>query len=255
MYERDDPRGQGITLETPVRNDYFYGQLIHEETFRRVDRYLLRQNRLFTRLATGYGVVCGLGVDVLADGRRVVMAPGLAVDRWGRQVVVPRATEPVAIPEDVMASAVERAGDCPENACVQVLLCYHECPADPVPVYAGDCDVHDPCAPSTIQERYRLEFRDTAARRPRPGPRIPGLIRGGRIDYGVLAEWVTRGCRKLPADSCIALANLKVVEERGILHCPPDEADIAVRPILASNTVLTALILALLDHDDDHTTY
>ena len=64
-----------------------------------------------------------------------------------------------------------------------MVICYHECHGDPVPVRAGDCELDDPCAPSTMREQYRIEFRDECARRPRPRCHVPDLISGGSIDH------------------------------------------------------------------------
>ncbi|MBT1090326.1 hypothetical protein [Streptomyces sp. Tu102] len=243
-----DPRARTAALDTPLRNRYFHGRLMNVPTFELETEFFLRRSHLFTRLAMGYGVVCGLDVAVAGDGGRIRVDPGLAVDRWGRQVVVPARSEWLDIPRDVMESAVERAGSCREDAAVQVLLCYHECVGDPVPAYPGDCGDPYACEPSTVRERYRVEFRDKPARKPPPWPRVPGLVRDGRVDHEVLARWVSRGCPQPPADSCVTLADLKVeVDDKGVPHCPADRADIAVRPVMATNTVLTGLLVALLD--------
>lgn len=236
-------------VEAPLRNHYFHGRLMNVPTFELETEYFLRRSRLLTRLAMGYGVVCGLDIAVAGDGDSIRVQPGLAVDRWGRQIVVPERTDPLDIPSEVMEAAVERAGACREDARVQVVLCYHECLSDPVPAYADDCGDPQSCEPSTIRERYRIEFRAKPAGKPPPGPTVSGLLRDGRIDHEVLARWVSRECRKPPADPCIPLANLKVTADAdGSLHCPRDGADIAVRPVMATNTVLMALVVALLDY-------
>jgi hypothetical protein len=247
----------GSALHTPLRNRYFYGQLLGVENFELETSYAIGQRRLLNRLVLGCGVVCGLGVEVADDGVRLRVAPGVAIDRWGQEIVVPDRTGWINIPADVMAGAVQRAGDCKDDACVQVRICYHECRGDPAVVLAGDCRTADPCAPSTIRERYRLEFCDECAQRPEQRCGAPNLITGGRIDQEQLARWVTNGreCTRLPRDPCIALANLKVIEVDGTPRCDPEGVDIGVRPILPSNVVLRELILALLGRDRQQQQY
>ncbi|MGY0490281.1 hypothetical protein [Streptomyces sp. WG-D5] len=240
--------GRPAAIEAPARNHYFHGRLMNVPTFELETEYFLRRDRLFTRLALGPGVVRGLDVEV-TDDDRVRIRPGLAVDGWGRRIAVPERTDPLEIPYDVMESAVQRAGACRDDAAVQLVLCYHECLDDPVPAYTDDCGDPRACQPSTVRERHRVEFRDRPARKPPPGPLVAGLLRDGRVDQDVLARWVSRECRVPTADPCVPLANLKVTPgPDGSLRCPPDGADITVRPVAPTNAVLTALLLALLDY-------
>jgi hypothetical protein len=154
-----------------------------------------------------------------------------------------------------MRSAIERAqGGGHDETCVQVLICYHECHGDPVPVRHGDCDLADPCAPSTVREQYRIEFRDECAPKPSPQCHVPDLLSDGGIDHDALARWVTRGrnCTSLPADPCIPLANLPVANKS---RCDPGGVDIGVRPVVPSNIVLLELILALLGQPGEESDY
>src|SRR4051812_49103196 len=155
----DQHNGRGGGLETPVRNAYFYGQLLGVANLELEQEYGIRQRKLLNRLVLGWGVVCGLDVEVSDDGTRVRVLPGLGIDRAGRELVVPDPSPWTAIPQAVLDDAVAHGADCGEHPCVEVLLCYHECRGDPQPVYAGDCECLDPCAPSTLSERYRIVFR------------------------------------------------------------------------------------------------
>lgn len=248
--------GRRAGLETPQRNNYFYGQLLGVHNFELETGYSIGQRRLINRLVLGFGVVCGLGVEVNDAGDRVRVAAGVAVDRWGRETVVPHRTKWIAIPDDLLAAALDNAGECRDDACVQVVICYHECLDDPAVVLAGDCGTIDPCAPSTIHERYRIELRDECAPKREPRCHISNPIGGGRLDYAQLARWVTyeRRCDHLPADASIPLANIGIVETDDTRRCDPNGVDISVRPILPSNVLLLELLLALLgrERQDNH---
>jgi hypothetical protein len=253
MYDQDEPTGRRAGLQTPMRNRYFYGQLLDVNNFELETDYAIRQRRLLNRLVLGYGVVCGLNVELTSDGGKIIVGPGLAIDRHGREIVVPRPSAPITIPPGIIKSAAERAKGGDDEACVQVVVCYHECHGDPVPVRAGDCQLEDPCAPSTLREQYSIEFRDRCARRPRPRCHAPDLISGSSIDHDALARFVTSGrnCTTLPADPCIPLANLQVIDSDSAPRCHTDGVDISVRPVLASNVVLMELILALLEEAEE----
>ena len=68
MYDQDEPTGRRAGLQTPMRNRYFYGQLLGVNNFELETDYAIRQRRLLNRLVLGYGVVCGLNVELTSDG-------------------------------------------------------------------------------------------------------------------------------------------------------------------------------------------
>src|SRR4051812_16121573 len=247
----DQHNGRGGGLETPVRNAYFYGQLLGVANLELEQEYGIRQRRLLNRLVLGWGVVCGLDVEASDDGTKVRVLPGLGIDRVGRELIVPGPTPWTVIPQAVLDAAHADDEDCDDPECIQVRLCYHECPGDPEPVYAGDCEAHDPCAPSTLSERYRIDFRPGCERRHEHSCRNPDLIGRRGIDHEQLARWITeeRDCASLPRDTCLLLANVTVTSEGDAPRCDPRGVDTTVRPVLASPVVLMELILALIERD------
>jgi hypothetical protein len=166
-------------LPAPVKSRYFYGQLLSERSLSREQHYLDGKRWLLNRLALGKGVLSGLGFRVdLSDAGggegsrwRVKLDPGVAVDGFGREIVVPaprgdgRADE-AAAPEvaalDVHghpvgaheaesflrelfrgagASDTLDAVHAGTAGAINLLLwvAYRAEKADPVPVRAGDC--------------------------------------------------------------------------------------------------------------------
>ena len=134
-------------LQTPVRNRYFYGKLLDVYHCELETNYLNTKRWLLNRLVTGSGVVCGLNVECGQEPNKIVITPGVAIDRWGREIVIPKETAPITIPPDVLYDAVHsREYEHGKNGpSLHVLLCYHECDSDPVPVLAGDCDSTSNC--------------------------------------------------------------------------------------------------------------
>jgi len=258
-------------LRTPVRNLYFHGKLLDEYHFQLETEYLNGKRHLLNRLVSGYGVVCGLDVQCRPDGRHVVVTPGVAIDKWGREIVVPEETRPIEIPEHLLPRRGGGYGPQPyrgpqdppqkqgyppreekeEEPVVRILLCYHECESDPTPVMGGDCGTVDECAPGAIRERYRIVFKEGPAPPIDLHCRIPDVFRGDRLDYEALVKHVSEGCPDPAADPCIPLANLRLGSEGH--DCDPDRIDITVRPIVYTNDLLLEIILSMLAEErDDH---
>lgn len=244
-------RMRAAGLRAPVRNRYFYGKLLDAYHFQLETDYANSKRWLINRLVLGYGVVCGLDVRAGPEPNQIRIMPGVAIDKLGREVIVDRPTEPITIPDHVLrdaADAYEQSEDEDEEPCVQVLLCYHECETDPVPVLAGDCRDGEACAPGTIRERYKISFKEGCAPPVDRDCNIPHVISGGRINYPALAIWVSDDCPEPPADPCITLANVRLSEDEGGYRHKgrPEDIDITVRPIVYGNDLLFELLKAVM---------
>jgi len=81
------------------RNHYFTGKLLTERDFSDEQRYARDKIRLHYRRLHGWGVVCGLKVKPhpFCPELRLIVEPGLAIDRCGYEIVVPYEIE-VALP-------------------------------------------------------------------------------------------------------------------------------------------------------------
>jgi hypothetical protein len=239
-------------LRTPVRNRYFYGKLLDVLQFEMEQEYFNSKRWLLNRLVTGPGVVCGLDVVLTDDEDGIYVMPGLAIDRCGREIIVPKpsAKQPLGAfgtAESASQSYVKqtrhprRDEEC-EDEFKHVVLCYHECESDPAPIQTGDCETFDVCAAGSIRERYKIEIRD--GRAPKRHRNFPDVISGRRISQNAIAEIVTRGCRALPDDCCIPLANVELLD-----NCHK-RVDIAVRPIVYTNRLLYELLVSLVEEEE-----
>src|SRR5688572_9114922 len=109
----DDPWLHG--LPAPVKNRFFYGMLLTDAVFRTEQRYGDGKRWLLNRLSLGQGVLTGLGFSVSLDKPeeckadssrwRVHLDPGVAVDGYGREIVVPKC-------EEIAASEIAHIDDC-----------------------------------------------------------------------------------------------------------------------------------------------
>jgi hypothetical protein len=97
-------------LEVAVRNRYFYGKLLDVFHFELETDYMNGKRALLNRLVTGWGVVCGLDVLAVDDGDAVYITRGVALDQWGREIIVPRDTRPIPLPDPGWATATSEIG-------------------------------------------------------------------------------------------------------------------------------------------------
>lgn len=192
-------------LTEPVKNRFFYGMLLDEHTLTREQRYFEDKRRLLNRLGLGYGVLAGLSYQA-ADGpdrlyqltekellaeepaagepvTHVRLAPGVAIDGYGREVVVPSDTcgnelvfeigvdDPTgpnphhrAVPAhraEFVAAARRRMTSPPPGHLTLFYLVLeiqrHEIESDQAPVRAGTCLTE--CRPSAVREGFAVRFR------------------------------------------------------------------------------------------------
>jgi hypothetical protein len=234
-------------LCSPVRNLYFYGKMLDVFHFELEQNYFNNKRWLLNRLIGGYGVVCGLGVTLGGDYQSVVVSPGLAIDKCGREIIVCGPSEPFPLPAPPVESEAEKNAQKKWDPCdetyIHLAICYQECPIDPVPTLGGDCDTQAACAPGAIVERYRLEKDDGELPPASAVSKIPDAIANGQVVYSVLANYVSNACPVPGDDCCIPLANIRVPHpgETYDQNC----IDITVRPIVYTNDLLYELILAM----------
>ena len=237
----------GAHLSSPRRNNYFYGKLLDVYHFELETNYFNSKRWLLNRLVSGFGVVCGLNVECGPGRDEIVITPGVAIDRWGREIIVPERTQPLRIPPDLLPPAPrpESEGCAAEDRGVHVVLCYHECETDPAPVLTSDCG--GPCAPGAIRERYCIDFRPKCLPRPMLECRFVDLITDGQLDRRALVKHISEDCPAPKDDPCIPLANIRLRPgQADEPACCAEDIDITVRPIVYSNDILFDLLLSLL---------
>lgn len=237
----DEPIG----LRSFSRPRYFYGQLLDVRHFQSEQDYLKKKVWMLNRLVSGYGVVCGLGVQV-GEHNSVQVMPGLALDKAGREIVVPCQSKPVAIepvPPGNINPDVKQEQYAPHCAdWVHLVICFTERPTDPEPVFSGGCDTSEQCSAGAIREGYELRIVDGKAPEISIDCQIPNLIRGNAVNYRALADWVSAPCDE-HEDLCITLANIRRPETGEELQA--NDIDISVRPVVYSLDLLWEMILAL----------
>jgi hypothetical protein len=230
-------------IHTFVRNRYFYGKLLDVFHFELEQDYLNGKRWLLNRLISGYGVLCGLDVQPAPNGRAVVVTQGIALDRGGREIIVPGTSDPIKIRPRLTTQRNQPVpGNCEHEDYVHLCICFEQCESDPVPVMVDECGQATTCSASSVRERYKCVIRDYKAPDINLGS-VPDYLLNGRLNYYALVERVTQGCPDLPADLCVPLANIRV--PAGDDPPQPSDIDISPRPIVYSNDLLFDIVVAL----------
>jgi hypothetical protein len=265
-------------LCSPVRNRFYYGKLLDVFHFELEQNYFNSKRWLLNRLVNGYGVICGMNVELGPDQQSVVVTPGVAIDKCGHEIIVCQRSEPFPLPPPpapaptaaipptagpkppggnapgtptTLPGAAPAAGGeqpagngecCDSGPYCHISICYHECPTDPAPAYGGDCDTEALCTPGAIRERYCLTRADGKLCPTYTRSSLQDIISGG-LNYGALVNHVTNSpCPDASDDCCIPLANVRI-PAAGQTYTQGN-IDIAVRPIVYTNDMLYDLILA-----------
>lgn len=223
-------------LHRPRRNRYFYGKKLDVHHFELEQDYFNAKRWLLNRLISGFGVICGLKV-IQHDDDTVIVKPGLAIDKWGREVIVTADTAPTKIAPP--APGAPPPGG--ENF-IYVCLEYLECETDPAPVLQNECHGGQRCMPDTVHERYKVSTHDGKAPKLMHRCQIPDLTDDdtGEIDYDIMAKWITEKCPAPADEPCIPLAQIEFDEDG---TCK--EIDLTVRPLVYTNDLLFEMILSM----------
>lgn len=194
-YEKDDLRTPG----NPDRVCYEYGALLDREDYRREQSY--HRSRLARALAClhGEGTVAGLmvkleeDVDLVVDWNLMV-EPGVAVDRLGRLIEVPRTwsiklkswyDQQLALGP---AGALAKVTDGRTDITVDLFVSFHQCAFGKQPVLVDDNFRADgSIAPSRLRDAFRF---DLVVQTTQPPPVPASVFPAPEADkLGQLKKW------------------------------------------------------------------
>ncbi len=237
-------------LESPERNHYYYGKLLDAYHLELEQRYGNQKRWLLNRLSLGSGVLCGLGVQLSADGSRARVGSGVAIDAVGREIIVPVDSPPIDIRQPTDACGRPDGGPIRVGEEVTLSICYVECDAEPAPALIDPCGDAPACEHGLVRERYRLSIT-------RGRPRDPSSITAEQCNRifsqppddtsrRVVVCQTLGGACDPDQEACVPLAVLRF-DDNGratMLQCE-------ARRMLYSNAVLLDLILCLAHRVDE----
>ena len=143
-----------IATSGTVRLNFFPGRLLTADDLREEQEYHREKHRRHLQMLHGFGVVDGLEVAIAADGATISVEPGIAIDEYGREIVL----------DDLVVLPIPFNTASP----ICVVVQYAERLVDPVPVAAGGTE------PSHIEEGCDVSLMPDE---PEPGIAVARLIR------------------------------------------------------------------------------
>jgi hypothetical protein len=172
-----------------TRLRYFHGRALGALDLRREQAYFLDKDRLRNRILHGWGIVCGLDVDLVAPApcdptdqspatTTLAVSPGAALDPGGNEIVV---RNPRHVIIEKLLSAADHSALAATPDTVYLTLGYHEQPIDPTrPLLSAECEAVPACEYGRVCETYRICASTTA---PDPGPACEPCC-GGAAGHG-----------------------------------------------------------------------
>jgi len=146
---------------------YSLGMVLGVDDFDQEFAYLSNRDQWLARDTIGYGTVCGLKVSIETDerGPRVSVEPGVAINPRGQLIRVTPAQCAYlndwldAHREDVIRELGSPPAD---QLTLYVVLCYRDCPTDPVPIPGEPCrDETEATVTSRLEDDFKLDLRFT----------------------------------------------------------------------------------------------
>jgi hypothetical protein len=229
-------------LTSPKRVNYFNGMLLTEEELQQEQSYQVEKQKLRLRYLHGYGTVCGLRVTLSEEDKPgfIVVEPGFALDKWGREIIVP---------EDVELDLNSYAQECDVE--LYVVLEYKEQPIKPIPILGAtiESETHPP---SSILETYKLDVWDQppeASDHNRSGFNEL-LEEAGSTDLDVkhfwkqVCEFVIQPCNPCAPNPALTLAKVTIPIKGPITTADIDNC--TYRPVAVSMEILIRMLFKTL---------
>jgi hypothetical protein len=154
------------TLSDDLRVNYTFGMVLGLDEFQQEQQYFLAKDYLHERAMHGYGTVYGLQVTtapVVDDpsDELITVLPGMAIDQWGREVVVRSAQCARLGAWLATQDAAEVAANVGPSGelIVYVTLAYAQCDDDLIPLAGQPCSTSsDATVASRIRDSWDIKL-------------------------------------------------------------------------------------------------
>jgi hypothetical protein len=211
-------------LAAPERNQYFQGELLDVPHLQLEQGYLNAKRWLMNRLINGSGVVTGLAVAPAAGGTQLVVQAGIAIDGWGREIVVPSQSVPFD-PRLLTGDDGSPSGTVSGSGFVTISICYQECGID--------------ASPGITREKYSVRVQGgTTVSRPVTcgfGDDVSGI-------YAALASRINQPYVDPSGQGCVLLAQVNLPASGALTDSIVDNT---VRPVVVNTELLLELVFSL----------
>lgn len=203
------------------RNNYYYGKLMTVRDFFAEQSYFNEKRWLMNRMISGWGIVCGLEVE-LKDSNTVIVKPGLAIDCCGREILVCEDQEVILDPQETECCEGEHEKD-ERRKSENLVICleYHECKTEPIHLPPVACDQKEKYEFNRIRDSFKIRVR-----------RISDVDLDGHCERICPLEHKTeklheylchelKECKQCPKHPCLLLAEIIVSSMHSREHPEP----------------------------------
>jgi hypothetical protein len=207
-----DKQARSISeLEPLDRNNYYYGKLMTAQDFFLEQNYFNEKRWLLNRMISGWGIVCGLDVTS-KEGltNKVIISPGLAIDCYGREILITKEQEVILKPE-VNQCEGELSDTVEELDALLICLEFYACLMEPVPVVVSSgCKPNKSCEFNRIRDHYKIRVRKKKdIEVSSSGPHFcPFNEEERRNLHKFLCDKLKAGCPECSEQPCLILAEV-----------------------------------------------
>lgn len=244
-------------LRALEKNNYFDGKLMTAHDMRAEQQYHEGRLHRLTRLVTGTGILSGLtvtGVEERHDRLEATVEDGVALDGYGRPIVVTGAESVLVERSDGDGSSAADRSSVPEEDTdvIYLSLAYKELPTESVPVPGSERASERKCEDNRFLETFELTYDEKPPERePVPSIEFPDEDDVRSADESVLGE-IARAYdpheREARRDPSVFLGAFER-DRDGVWTELPDERP----PLVHTNDMLYAAIARhVTDFDDPH---
>lgn len=201
-------------LKPLERNRFFYGKLLTAEDFVAEQSYFNEKIRLLNSLLFGSGVISGLGV-IKTDERSVALDRGVALDRAGREIIVP---EPVIVKLDELDGYEEFARENSDYTRAYLCIEYNETRTQPIHSIARSAldDENDGPEYNRVAEGFSLYITAAAPEENPCEAEERALVRGSLIadviDVDIVLPRIVRAGEEFILETSVDKGGEKEIE-------------------------------------------
>lgn len=152
----------GFGLSRFLRNHYFRGKLLTARDFEAEQDYMNNKRHLLNRMINGTGVICGLGIDdvelseIDMNIKIRFKTGGLAIDGWGREIIVPIEDSPRDIRVKKQSTQVNLTLTDLESAPYYLYLEYNPLEGEMVNSASENSGCGETCCPNRVIEDFQV---------------------------------------------------------------------------------------------------
>lgn len=208
---------------TPVfeRNLYYYGKLMTARDFQAEQDYFNEKRWLINRMILGHGVVCGFDVWFKPESHyTLVIAPGLAIDCCGREILVCDQQEINVKPKLDHCQRDQHTGKPTEP--LLVCLEYEAQKTEPVNLPPIACDNEGKTEYNRMRDGFRISLKlESEIKREAPAEKAEAFAydKKGWL-HGYVCQYL-KECPECEGSGCLILARLVPHHEPHIPENPP----------------------------------